>query len=110
MHPNLADFPAEARRLVSHAETFSQVMHGAALLYNLALSELRENDAWVAHYHERMHEWAEELDLSAVRSWSLEDFWDTVAHPAHTIQPLAQRYVTERRAPGTARPGPMPTS
>src|SRR3546814_10445572 len=72
-------------------------MHGAALLYNLALSELRENDDWVAHYHERMHEWAEELDLSAVRSWSLEDFWDTVAHPAHTIQPMAKRFVTEWR-------------
>ena len=41
-HPDYASFPDAARRLIRHAEVFSAVMHGAALLYNLMLAELRE--------------------------------------------------------------------
>jgi len=69
-HPHLASFPADARRLVRHGEIFSHVMHGAALLYNLALSELRGRDDWVADYRERIAAWAAELDLSVVRNWT----------------------------------------
>ena len=46
-HPHLADFPNETRTLVGHSEVFSSVMHGAALLYNLLLSRLRENPDWI---------------------------------------------------------------
>jgi len=94
-HPHLASFPADARRLVRHGEIFSHVMHGAALLYNLALSELRGRDDWVADYRERIAAWAAELDLSVVRDWSLDDFWDAVEHPAHSIRPAAKRFVAQ---------------
>lgn len=96
-HPHLSSFPAAARRLVQHGEVFSHVMHGAALLYNLALSELRECDDWIEDYRERLKTWNNELDLSAVRAWSLDDFWKLVDHPAHTIRPAAKRFVTEWR-------------
>jgi hypothetical protein len=94
-HPHLAAFPALARRIVRHGEIFSQVMNGAALLYNLALSELRANDDWVADYRERLGVWAAELDLSAIRAWSLDDFWNAVEHPTHTIRPATKRFVTQ---------------
>jgi hypothetical protein len=94
-HPYLASFPAPARRLVRHGEIFSHVMHGAALLYNLALSELRGRDDWAADYRDRIAAWAAELDLSVVRNWSLADFWDAVEHPAHRIRPTAKRFVTQ---------------
>lgn len=94
VHPNLAAFPAEARRIVRHGETFSQVMHGAALLYNLALSELRGRDDWVARYREMLDAWADEVDLSTVRAWPMNDFWDAVKHPAHTVRPAAKLFVT----------------
>jgi hypothetical protein len=94
-HPHLAAFPAHARRLVRHGEIFSHVMHGAALLYNLALSELRGRDDWAADYRERIETWAAELDLSVVRGWSLDDFWDAVEHPAHSIRPAAKRFVMQ---------------
>lgn len=94
-HPHLASFPAPARRLVRHGEIFSHVMHGAALLYNLALSELRGRDDWAEDYRERIAAWAAELDLSIVRNWSLDDFWDAVEHPAHSIRPAAKRFVTQ---------------
>jgi Family of unknown function (DUF6361) len=94
-HPHLASFPAHARRMVRHGEIFSHVMHGAALLYNLALSELRSRDDWTADYRERIATWAAELDLSVVRSWSLDDFWHAVEHPAHSIRPAARRFVVQ---------------
>jgi hypothetical protein len=96
-HPHLSSFPAAARRLVQHGEIFSHVMHGAALLYNLALSELRERDDWIGDYRERLQTWSDELDLGAVRAWSLDDFWNVAAHPAHAIRPAAKRFVTEWR-------------
>jgi hypothetical protein len=94
-HPKLADFPVSARRLVGHGEVFSSMMHGAALLYNLLLSELREQPDWIENYQGRWRQWSAELDLSAIRAWSLDDFWNAVEHPAHSIQPTAKRFVAE---------------
>ncbi|MCR8724162.1 DUF6361 family protein [Frigidibacter sp. ROC022] len=96
-HPHLAAFPVAARRLVQHGEIFSHLMHGAALLYNLALSELRQRDDWIDTYRERLEAWSDELDLGAVRAWSLDDFWNVVEHPAHAVRPAAKRFVTEWR-------------
>lgn len=96
-HPHLAAFPAPARSLVRHGEIFSHLMHGAALLYNLTLSELRERDDWIADYRERLQRWADELDLAALRTWSLDDFWNAVEHPAHNILPAARRFVGQWR-------------
>lgn len=96
-HPHLSAFPAPARHLVQHGEIFSHLMHGAALLYNLALSELRQRDDWIDTYRERLEAWSDELDLGAVRAWSLDDFWNVVEHPAHAVRPAAKRFVTEWR-------------
>lgn len=96
-HPNLSAFPSAARRLVQHGELFSHVMHGAALLYNLALSELRQCDDWVEDYRARLKAWSVELDAGAVRAWSLDDFWSIVEHPAHAVRPAAKRFVSEWR-------------
>ena len=94
-HPHLADFPNETRTLVGHSEMFSSVMHGAALLYNLLLSKLREKPDWIGKYETRLQEWREGLDMPAIRAWSLDAFWQDVDHPAHRIRPAARRFVTE---------------
>ncbi|MCA1510211.1 DUF6361 family protein [Bradyrhizobium sp. NBAIM01] len=94
-HPRLVEFPGFARRLVGHGEIFSQVMHGAALLYNLTLSELRERDDWAEEYRRRMAAWSEEVWPTLARGWSLGEFWDAVKHPGHSIKPTAKRFVTE---------------
>ena len=96
-HPHLSAFPTDTRRLVQHGEIFSHVMHGAALLYNLSLSELRQRDDWVEDYRERLQAWNDELDAGAVRAWSPDEFWNVIEHPAHAIRPAAKRFVTEWR-------------
>lgn len=94
-HPHLADFPAQARILVEHAKIFSGVMHGAALLYNLLLSELRENEDWIERYRTALAEWSDELDAKELASWSLDDFWHETRHASHQVLEPAKRFVTE---------------
>lgn len=94
-HPHLADFPDDARSLVGHGKMFSNIMHGASLVYNLLLSELREKPDWIEKYQSRLADWRADLDMPAIRTWSLEAFWQTIDHPAHRIRPTAKRFVTE---------------
>lgn len=94
-HPHLADFPDDTRTLVRHGEMFSGVMHGASLLYNLLLSELREKPDWIEKYQSRLEEWRAGLNMPAIRAWSLDTFWQTIDHPAHRIRPAAKRFITE---------------
>lgn len=94
-HPHLADFPDDTRALVAHGELFSSVMHGASLLYNLLLSELRAKPAWVETYQSRLQDWRVSLDMPAIRAWSLDAFWQVIDHPAHRIRPTAKRFVAE---------------
>tara|TARA_A100001391_G_scaffold63882_2_gene39724 strand:- start:5484 stop:6662 length:1179 start_codon:yes stop_codon:yes gene_type:complete len=95
LHPHIADFPAQARVLVEHARIFSGVMHGAALLYNLLLSELRENEEWIERYQTALTEWSDELDTKELASWSLDDFWHETRHTGHSVLEPAKRFVTE---------------
>ncbi len=95
LHPHIADFPAQARVLVEHARIFAGVMHGAALLYNLLLSELRENEDWIERYQTALTEWSDELDTKELASWSLDDFWHETRHTGHSVLEPAKRFVTE---------------
>lgn len=94
-HPSLGDFPAAARRLVEHADIFSGVIHGASLLYNLQLAELRAREDWIDLYRGRLAEWAAELDDQRLAAWALADFWREVDHPTHTIRPALVRFVQD---------------
>lgn len=104
-HPHVAAFPPAARRLIRHGELFSQVMHGAALLYNLVLSELRQNDDWIAEYENRLRAWSDGLDPAELSGWSLDDFWAAIDHPAHAIRLAARRFVAAWRDLIVARRG-----
>ncbi|WP_441252108.1 DUF6361 family protein [Tardiphaga sp. 71_E8_N1_1] len=94
-HPHLADFPQNARAVVGHSETFANVMHGASLLYNLLLSDLREMSEWSADYQTRLQQWRDGLDMPAIQAWSLDAFWQAIDHPAHRIQPAAKKFVAD---------------
>jgi hypothetical protein len=94
-HPYLAEFPSAARRIVAHAEVFSKIMHGASLLYNLMLSELRGNAEWVADYEGQLARWRQSFDMARLLNWSLDDFWAETRHPAHQVLEPTRRFVSE---------------
>ncbi len=79
-HPHAAALPTNLRELLDHAQNFSEVMHGAPLLYNLVLAEQAQRDEGVTTYRERFAEWAHLLsDRSRVfASWKRERFWELI--------------------------------
>jgi Family of unknown function (DUF6361) len=74
-HPAVADAPAATRQMLDHARTFSELMHGASLTYNLMLARAVPNEAWSAEYSERLSGWAEVIasDPNRFAEWRLID-------------------------------------
>lgn len=96
-HPQLAQFPSEARFQLEHARLFSTVMHGAALLYNLMLAELRRNDEWVTYYQGRLDAWAQSIEHTrdSLSSWDTPAFWRLVINAGARVSAPTQRFVSE---------------
>ena len=93
-HPDFATFPDVTRRLSKHAEMFSAVMHGAALLYNLMLAEGCGNGSLVERYRDELDEWkSNEFDRTAIAHWSLDDFWSCSKHEYHLVRDRTRRFV-----------------
>lgn len=89
-HPEVDSFPQPFRDQVQHAQLFSEAMNGAALLYNLMLSEERRTSEWIDSYREQFASWATLLNNRAAvfASWNRADFWTLVAstHARVTFQ------------------------
>src|SRR5205814_5680091 len=74
LHPRVSQAPREVRRQLEFAGTFSGVMHGAALLYNLMLAERRHFDPLADELGALVTTWADSVDWdAAVLDW--EEFW-----------------------------------
>jgi hypothetical protein len=64
-------------------------MHGAALLYNLQLTEAlppgTERERNIETLRAELHEWCSELAArsSAISSWDREEFWELAKHQAN---------------------------
>ena len=94
-HPLYADFPQASRELLVHARLFSEVMFGAAILYNLMLSELVGNEKWIERYRAAFDKWASQIDRVQLDRWSLNDLWSHAGHPAHQITGLTRQFIRE---------------
>ncbi len=106
-HPQRENWPAPIRTLVDHAKRFSQLMHGASLLYNLMLSEraaemhgTAESD-WhnkVEDYQIRLQLWATETPAGLFSGWDLDDLWTLSRNSSHDVKHPTRRFVEEWRA------------
>lgn len=101
-HPAAATAPPAVREHLDHARTFSEVMHGAALLYNLLLAEEVESlrsaggqlvvdEDMTDHYRQALFGWVAMMDARTADHdrWHRAAFWDlATAHnpriPYHT--------------------------
>jgi hypothetical protein len=74
LHSRWSRAPRDVRRQLELAQTFSGVMHGAALLYNLMLAERRHFDVLVDELRALVEAWADSVDPDAARlDW--DEFW-----------------------------------
>jgi hypothetical protein len=79
-HPLAAELPEKLREQLLHAGNFSEVMHGAPLLYNLILAEESQRDERISTYRERFGEWSQGISarLPGLRDWKRTRFWEIV--------------------------------
>jgi len=108
MHPDFAEFPATNKEQLVHAERFSTVMHGAALLYNLLLAEADHRAELASEYRTQFGTWAGEVVQLQDRlgDWDLARFWTIVSRAGAPIAFRARLFVQDwvsqvRRAHGS---------
>lgn len=93
--------PPRLATQLAHAHNFSQVMNGAALLYNLMLAEL-ERSQLVPAYWERLQTWHAQLAARAgeLAGWNRIRFWELLGSQGARI-PLQTRTFVESWAERT---------
>jgi hypothetical protein len=96
-HPGRAGWSAANRALVAHAERFSALMQGAALLYNLMLSERIAAADRVEGYRARLAVWAEEMAATPTEGWDLGALWAACLDAGYRVTPQTMRFVAEWR-------------
>ncbi len=79
-HPHAHELPPRLQQWLTMAQNFSEAMHGAALLYNLMLAELRQLDDLVENYRSRLADWRTQLvrRKPALHAWDRAAFWKLV--------------------------------
>jgi len=65
---------------VMHAQNFSEIMQGAALVYNYLLAKKMESEELINKYKEKLAEWQMVMSSRAeiFINWNLEHFWNLV--------------------------------
>ncbi len=107
-HPLVSELPRRLQELVEQARCFSEVIHGAALLYNFLLAELKEDAALLERYSGWLDGWAAEIEnrRAALQAWDRERFWDLVSSQGEVpqgAQAFIEKWWTLALKPGLAR-------
>lgn len=79
-HPQRGELPSGIQLLLDHAQNFSELAHGAPLLYNLMLAEKAGRPDLIDRYREALREWSHRLERREpdLASWSRDEFWAVV--------------------------------
>lgn len=94
--------PPDVTGILSHARNFSEIIHGAALLYNLLVARrffatLLGREEKIGHYEEEMRAWGGRVAARAdvYSSWDRQQFWQIVHKANPTINPRTVKFVDE---------------
>jgi hypothetical protein len=89
------NLPSTLLRQVRHAHHFSEVMLGAALLYNLLLTRLLKQAQQSDDLAGRFDKWHDSLFARAtdLRDWSIDDFWRCCAEAGARIGQKTRDFV-----------------
>jgi len=95
MHPQSAEFSDLHKTQIQHAKNFSLVMNGASLLYNLMLSEKRNNEDWINKYQNKISDWISDIknQMSQILNWDMNEFWRIVFEQNSHIHFMTRRFI-----------------
>ena len=88
--------PAALAGTIKNARNFSEVMHGAALVYNLLLAEAKPGGEYVPLYREKILGWRDKLGAraEALSNWDRAAFWQLIL-ANHGRVPLPTRHFVD---------------
>jgi hypothetical protein len=96
-HPMVRSTSADNVNHITQAMNFSDMLHGAALLYNLMLSQKLENEEYVSHYQGMIGRWAERIEprWSELQDWHrhIGSFWELPAITAANVRRPTRSFV-----------------
>lgn len=92
-----ADLPDTLRSQVEHGRNFSETMHGAQLLYNLLLGEMRSWDDRIDVYRGELDDWWQLISdrRPVLRAWDRREFWRIVRQSNPRVHPKAERFIED---------------
>lgn len=88
-HPICSELPQAIQEKVLHARNFSEVIYGAALLYNLMLAEkanasgLQDFESLMSYFEDELDKWADQIQSrrDELDRWDYKGrFWGIVSH------------------------------
>ncbi|MXZ71118.1 MAG: hypothetical protein F4Z04_06390 [Acidobacteria bacterium] len=93
---NLAEVSPALREHLHDAKLFAICMQGAALLYNLMLSEKQEHDGRIGIYRAELADWVAEVQHveSDLVDWQLDGVWRVVRTGGRSVGYPTQSFVT----------------
>ena len=70
-HPAVNSLPPDLKEQLLHAQNFSELIHGAALLYNLMLAEAKPDATLAELYRTYLEQWETQLSdrANALQEW-----------------------------------------
>jgi len=82
---------------LAHARNLSEVMHGAALLYNLLLAEQKSGGAFVETYRERLQQWWDRLSArrTELLAWDRAAFWRLMRERGTRVRGVTRQFVDQ---------------
>jgi hypothetical protein len=94
-HHQFAEFPDHVREQLDHARNFSDVIHSAALLYNLMLAERADSEELVSNYRAGFRYWLDTIHErhQVLSEWNRTRFWEVVISGGAIIPPLTRMFV-----------------
>jgi Family of unknown function (DUF6361) len=94
VHPAVVELPARLAAELTFARTFSEVMWGSSLLFNLMLAELTNNEQLIDDYDSALGRWGSTMSPIPHR-WEWKDFWEIAlrGNPSLARMRRTQRFV-----------------
>lgn len=94
-HSRYGELPSHLKEQVDHARNFSEVIHGAPLLYNLMLAEKSQHKDMVEIYQEALEKWAAKIEGRGVEfvHWDRSIFWKIVESEGARITPRTRQFI-----------------
>jgi hypothetical protein len=97
-HPAAEQAPVDLRRQIEHARCFSEVMHGAAILYNLYLGELDpRRDSVIDDCEAMLLDWSAMISerQQPLLDWNRDEFWKLLTERLYSPSTMTRLFVDE---------------